>query len=756
MGEDKIYRFARSGREMRPEELSAEVLKSLRGDVAKREPGSMRAVVITVPAAFDLPQCNATLKAAEIAGFEHCVLLQEPVAAALAYGFQSDNEKVYWLVYDLGGGTFDAAIINMRDGMFHVVNHIGNNDLGGKLLDWSIVEELLIPAILKQHKLTDFRRGVPRWNSAMAKLKLEAEEAKIRLSSEEAVEITLDFLCQDDAGAPVSFYYELSREAVERLLEPIVARTIMMCRDVMQQKQLGPGNIDKILLVGGPTLTPYLRKRLLDPENGLGIPLAFEKDPLTIVAQGAAIFASSQRIDLEDDDDPDVAYSIQLEYKPLGSDPEPPVAGKIISRDGADLSSFTIEFVNESVRPEWRSGKVGLSPIGAFMTQLFAEKGIENLFRIELCDARGGPVPVSPDSMTYRIGIGCSEPPLPQSLGVVLANNDVAWFAEKGASLPLRRRGILKTIKPAIRGQKESGLRLPLIQGESNRADRNQTIGVFKIPAENLRRDIPIHSEIEVTIEIDASQRVRMKCYIPIIEEELEKCFDFQDYRKGVSSRDELRKELAEQVARLEKLRKEVEQTGDPAAGNALQRIYSVRMVQEIESSLDGADDVAEVAKRCAARLRELMESLDRVEDALEWPVLVREARSSIDRNRNTLADSDYTPTNAERSESARLANRIEEAIATKDPASLRRQCEALDGVTTGIQIRHPGWWLFHLDRLEHRLADMRDQAAARDYLNRGRQAMDAGDFEGLRAAVRQLLNMLPLDDPDRVSDVIV
>src|SRR3984893_4923874 len=131
MGTDHSYVFRSSGQRRKPEELSAEILKSLRGDVQQRTGEVVESAVITVPAAFELHQCDATRKAAEIAGFKQSPLLQEPVPAALAYGFDVDSKKTYWLVFDFGGGTFDAAIIKSEEGTIHVVDHGGDNFLGG-------------------------------------------------------------------------------------------------------------------------------------------------------------------------------------------------------------------------------------------------------------------------------------------------------------------------------------------------------------------------------------------------------------------------------------------------------------------------------------------------------------------------------------------------------------------------------------------------------------------------------------------------
>ena len=121
MGQNWRKMFQRSGNRMLPEEMSAEVLKSLRADVHTNKREDVNAAVVTVPAAFELSQCEATRRAAELAGLTVSPLLQEPVAAALAYGFQSASDKVFWLVYDFGGGTFDAAVIQLRDGVIQVV-----------------------------------------------------------------------------------------------------------------------------------------------------------------------------------------------------------------------------------------------------------------------------------------------------------------------------------------------------------------------------------------------------------------------------------------------------------------------------------------------------------------------------------------------------------------------------------------------------------------------------------------------------------
>jgi molecular chaperone DnaK len=202
MGSDEIYSFAATGRSLRPEDLSAEVLKSLKGDVEQARGEVVDSAVITVPAAFELHQCDATRRAAELAGFSQSPLLQEPVAAALAYGFQKDEEKAYWLVYDFGGGTFDAALIRAEEGIINVVAHEGDNFLGGSDIDWAIIQELIMPRLGKEHDLPDFRRGNKRWDLPILKIKAAIEKAKIEVSRNTKAPL-MDCRFMDAAGEEV-------------------------------------------------------------------------------------------------------------------------------------------------------------------------------------------------------------------------------------------------------------------------------------------------------------------------------------------------------------------------------------------------------------------------------------------------------------------------------------------------------------------------------------------------------------------------
>jgi molecular chaperone DnaK len=174
---DVARTFVAADRTLTPQQLSAEVLKSLRADAAHHCGQAPDAAVITVPAAFALNQNRATTEAATLAGFDvACPLVQEPTAAAFAYGFHDEAvDRAYWLVFDFGGGTFDAAVVSKDNGDLRVRDHAGDPYLGGKLIDWALVDRILVPAVTRDIGLVDFRRDNPRWRKEFAKLKAAAE-----------------------------------------------------------------------------------------------------------------------------------------------------------------------------------------------------------------------------------------------------------------------------------------------------------------------------------------------------------------------------------------------------------------------------------------------------------------------------------------------------------------------------------------------------------------------------------------------------
>jgi molecular chaperone DnaK len=744
-------RFAAAGRELTAPQLSAEVLKSLRADVQQRLGEEIEAAVVTVPAAFDMSACDATRVAAEAAGLRFAPLLQEPTAAALAYGFQSADADARWLVYDLGGGTFDAAVIQLRDGEFTVLNHGGDNYLGGKLIDWRIVEELLIPSVRAEFGWSDVARGAARWRPVVNKLKLHAERAKIALSRSATADIEVEL--DDGSGRRVDFYYELRRADVERLAEPLLTRSVNLCRKALEEAHLTPGDIDKLILVGGPTLSPQLRSYLADERQGLGIALDFSQDPLTVVARGAAIFAGTQRVPQTAMPVPAVGeFAVQLEYQPVGPDREPLVVGRIIDQDGHAPDGLDVELVNTTARPPWRSGKITVGDNGVFSTTLWANPGQANEFRIELTDAAGRRRALTPDTLTYTIGAVDTQPPLIHTIGLGLADNTTLPLIERNTPLPTRARRQLRTSVAVHPDARHTGLiRIPVLEGEHTRADRNRVIGRLDITATQVERSVPEGSEVEVTLYIDTSRILVARAYLPFLDTEFENVIDLQT--ETVPQRDTLHRDLEQELERLDGMRRRNAEIGNPVSGMLLGRLDKEHTVSDAQQLVAAAATDPDAAMAADQRLRDLRAAIDEAEDELMWPDLVSHAREMLDYVRMRV---DQLRENRFRHEFDQHEAAIHEAIATRAPDLLRQRMSELSRLLHRILDQTGELQVLIFSRLcEHR-ETMVDIVKADLLIEQGAVAVREGELAQLRTINARLRDLIAeeVPDPDPFSTI--
>jgi molecular chaperone DnaK len=755
MGQELPKLFRRSGRSMKPEEMSAEVLKSLKTDVRMNKGEDLRAAVITVPAAFELPQCEATRKAGELAGFSLSPLLQEPVAAALAYGFQSAANKVFWLVYDFGGGTFDAAVIQVRDGIVQVVNHAGDNYLGGKNVDWDIVEKLLIPQLQRERHGSDFpstrETKDPKWKSALAKLKYHAEEAKIKVSrTRSAAKIWIENLYQDDRGEGVDFACELTPADVQQIIDPWVTQSINLCQKALAEKRLSGPDIEKVVMVGGSSLFPWLQDRVA---GELSTRLDFSVDPMTAVSRGAAIFAGTQRIPRVSDEHaplPEGTYEIQLEYEPIGSETDPMVGGRITPPAGASVVGLALEIVE--TRSKWRSGAIRLSPTGTFMTEVHAEKGRKCEFQLTVTNSRGVALPCSPDRFVYTVGMVITSPPAPHNVGVAMTNNKPKWFTRKGESLPARATQVLYT---TVALQKDGGdgpdnvIRIPVIEGTNDtRADRNRVIGNLEIlPSDpRVRRNVPMGSEIEVTLELDASWTTTTKAFVGILDEQFAGVFKAGVIAKSPES---LRRELNQELDRLIALKAKANQVGGKAK-HAVDRLENEQIVAIVERQIAAAHGNPEARGEADRKLLDLKACVDAIDDELEWPDLVRQAREQC------VSTREVVEAHGSANEKARivmLVADVEQAIAEERIQLLRTRMEDLRGLSNDVVLRQPSFWIGYLEYLQDKKNSMTDLQAAQRLFAQGQQAIADNDVEALKAAVRQLIRLQPKQDQRSPED---
>lgn len=277
MGSD--HKVAIDGKDYSPEEISAMILQKLKTDAEGYLGQTITEAVITVPAYFTDAQRQATKDAGKIAGLEVKRIINEPTAAALAYGIEKDEDQQKIMVYDLGGGTFDVSILEVGDGVFEVLATRGNNKLGGDDFD-----QELIDYIATEYK-KDTGIDLSQDSTALQRLKDAAEKAKKELSSTMTTNVNLPFITAVD-GVPQHLNMDITRAKFEELTSHLVDSTLTPVREALKDADLSPANIDKVLLVGGSTRIPAVQEAV---QKLIGKAPQKDINPDECVAVGAAI-----------------------------------------------------------------------------------------------------------------------------------------------------------------------------------------------------------------------------------------------------------------------------------------------------------------------------------------------------------------------------------------------------------------------------------------------------------------------------------
>jgi molecular chaperone DnaK len=278
MGTD--FKFKVYDKQYTPQQISSFILQKIKRDSEAYIGETVDKAVITVPAYFNDNQRQATKDSGEIAGLEVVRIINEPTAASLAYGLDKVSKDLKIMVFDLGGGTLDVTIMEMGGGVFQVKSTSGDTQLGGTDMDNSIVEYIIQE--FKNQSSIDVRND----KAAMMRIKEAAEKAKIELSNVMTTEINLPFLSYDSSTGPKNLVLTLSRSKLEELLRPIVERCKAPMLQAIEDAKLKAADIEKIILIGGPTRMPIVRQFITnvmgkEPERGI--------DPMEAVAMGAAI-----------------------------------------------------------------------------------------------------------------------------------------------------------------------------------------------------------------------------------------------------------------------------------------------------------------------------------------------------------------------------------------------------------------------------------------------------------------------------------
>ena len=741
MGQKDRRRFPAAQRELSAEELSAEILKSLREDVRRQTAADVVTAVITVPAAFGALQCEATARAAELAGLQEAPLLQEPIAAAIGYGAQPGSANQRWLVFDLGGGTLDIAVVSTREGRLNILEHRGNNLLGGKDIDRSIVEQVFLPALEETYDLSGTGPNAAR-RVLLPRLRIKAEEAKIDLSTDTQVVVSLFDLGKDDSGEPIEIEVQLTRARLEGLMEPLLDKCCVLANEALAGARLAGVDLDRILLVGGPTQSPLLRAML---GARLGAPVDFSADPMTVVGRGAAIYSSTlgrSVLSVPAAAPGGGAVRLKLAYEPVSAELQCVVAGRVL--EAAD----DIEIKLESEGGLWTSGWVRLKG-GFFEIPVSLKEGDITTFWVYARGGRGQLLETDTPEFKIRHGLVPSAPPLPHTLSVEVVNPggkpSLDSVFSKGTPLPAEKTVKYRATSALIPDKPGSDIAIKLWEGEFlDDPDANEWVGNVLLRHDGVRRSVPEGAEIEVTIRVDASRKTTVDAFVPHLNQHFSGHLyvaqreeqDFSNLSRTVASETQTYRERLEELERtssdestqseLQDLRRDLDDldTRAPSPGTGKADPDDARRIVEDSKTVRGR--LGRLERRAAV-------DRDPVEKA-QFVELVENAEQVVGQFGTSL----------EKQQLAMLRRELERAASKGDGKAIQRASAEVEALRWRVLFKHDWFWREIFDSLSQPSTPFVDPAEARTLVTKGQVAVSGGDGEGLREVVRALWKLQP------------
>lgn len=643
MGLDTKYSSSNMGRDYNSEELSAEILKALKSLVSE---DAINAAVITIPAKFKPDQIAATQRAAKLAGIEHCELLQEPIAASMAYGLSSSKKDGYWIVFDFGGGTFDAALLKVEDGIMQVIDTEGDNYLGGKNLDYAVVDGIIIPYLQENFVIDNILADGSKKHILRDSLKQYAEKVKNHLSFNSVcddVEYLLGTLGDDDDGEELDLTdLVVTQEQLKAVVMSIFQKAIDICKQLIERNHLSVGKLDSLILVGGPTYSPVLRQMLkeqITPNVDTSI------DPMTAVAKGAALYASTITTACSAPSAQKRSLAFEVTYESNSVETIEFVTMKLLPNEcvGQVPSKVFVELVRGD--KAWSSGKVEINSIGDVF-ECFLNEGKANMFTIVSYDDAGNTIPCFPNEISIIQGFSTGSAVLPRHIGLEVTDEGLGKDVfiplkglEKNKQLPaIGVRNGLKTPKQIRPGILDDRLVIPIYVGEHNAegssAIYNDHVLDVVITGDDVPALIPANSDIDITIKVDRSQMMHLEATFPIIGETVEK--DIEIVARGGVVLSDLKERFDEARRKMYALK------SSNVISNA-ELSSAENTLNDVDSRFDGEKNSEDGKMHLLQSLREAFLKMEAVEKSHEWDSLEAELRLEFDRLEkadNDLGDS--------------------------------------------------------------------------------------------------------------------
>lgn len=736
MGTTETLRVPAINKTLTPVELSSHVIKELKTFIHTGE--TINSAVITIPAAFNTQQSNATKRAGIEAGIKDVVLLQEPIAASLAYANSSSGEELptgYWIVYDLGGGTFDVALLRTEEGDLRVVDNEGDNYLGGADLDDLIVQNLFIPAIEEAGEFDDLEGSLVQSsgsrNGDYELLLIKAEQVKINLSTASSTEIDL-YGIVDDEGDGIDFELTVTRSEFESLLKTTVDRTTTLLQKMLTRNGLQPSDIEFALMVGGSTFIPYVRQRVSEV---LQVDVRHSVDPTTAIAIGAAYYAGSKIANKTATSDSPVKASLlswKLAYDAATRDETTPLFIKV-------TEGYSEEFSCRIFREDG-GFDTGWIQLGQKLDlDLPVATNSYNVFKLEVQDRSGTPVSVNEELVQINSGVSVAGQPLPDDISIevddlVTGRTKLLQLFKKNSVLPLHTR-TRRSLTKSISAGELDGYRFRILEGPSdNPPAANTTVGYCEIRGKDFERDVLKGSDIEFEVEIDESRDITLKAYIAMADKHFEESFTTKDIhiQRSTLTRD------AENLRAT--LTDELENHADSIE---LRSIDSRASDLEWEIDQVADNDVRDTKHKLSGELRELVSDFHA---ATKDGIIVRAKREYNEEKQRCQEIVSEHGTEQEHKFLRELLLNEESVLNSQSVSLITQNTEQFTELYYVILWRTPSFLIGYYQYLANTKEDLVDQTAAQALLDATEVAIDEEDWEKTSSLLSKLIDLLPSD----------
>ena len=649
----------------------------------------------------------------------------------MAYGLTADQKNGYWLVFDFGGGTFDAALIKVEDGIIQVFDTEGDNYLGGKNLDFAIVDDILIPYLKDNYSIDSYLSDPKEKEILRDAMKTYAEEIKNELSFKKSYGFYVDpgDLGEDEDGEEFELDMTITQEQVFNVMRPLFQKAVDICNDLLKRNNLTKEQLDKLILVGGPTHSPLIRQMLKDqvtPNVDTSI------DPMTAVATGAALYASTLDNEINEDDlkSQDIILDINFDSMTVDTDIWVPVALK----SGAD--SVMVQFVRSD--NAWDSGKTEIDHNGNVI-ELNLIEGIPNSFKVECFDNQGNRLNCFPNEITIIQGskVGNATLPYDISIGVYDENKNkevtlCVKGLERNKTVPaVGTRNGLYTMSQLRPGVETDVVRIRLYQADQDGEHKSvvlfEYVGEISITGDDVDMLVPENANIDITVRVDRNEQMTVEAFFPDQDITISKSIDTSKKQSLSDAKSFTAKQL-------------------PAAKRTLSQLVREGYdVTHLKNQLDSVEEEyhnSSEPKMVMQHLKEVLRKIEDFEDSIEWDRLEKSLRREFDeleRANNDLGD-DKT-TEAVNS----LRSQVDTVIRNKDVKMGREIKEVIISLFMHLTMLYQCKYLIQDANRDFDSINWKDRSRARQLINQGLSEINnQPTVDSLRPIAVAIIELMP------------